>query len=63
MCLGAHCDDIEIGCGGTLIRLLDERPNVNVYWQVFASTPARKKEATEGANWLVIPLFRADSIR
>ena len=26
LCLGAHCDDIEIGCGGTVLRLLAERP-------------------------------------
>ncbi len=45
LCLGAHCDDIEIGCGGTLLRLLAERPGSTVTWVVFASNPVREKEA------------------
>jgi LmbE family N-acetylglucosaminyl deacetylase len=45
LCLGAHCDDIEIGCGGTLLRLLAERPGSHVDWVVFASTPQREQEA------------------
>lgn len=50
LCLGAHCDDIEIGCGGTLLTLLGQNPSINVYWQVFSSTPSRKKEAIAGAR-------------
>jgi len=50
LCLGAHCDDIEIGCGGTLLTLLGQHPNVNVYWKVFTSTPSRKEEAIAGAE-------------
>src|SRR5215469_14343749 len=50
LCLGSHCDDIEIGCGGTLLRLLAEHRDVEVYWLVFSSTPVRKKEAVEAAN-------------
>jgi LmbE family N-acetylglucosaminyl deacetylase len=50
LCLGAHCDDIEIGCGGTLLTLIGENPNINVYWQVFSSTPSRKQEAIAGAR-------------
>jgi LmbE family N-acetylglucosaminyl deacetylase len=49
LCLGAHCDDIEIGCGGTLLRLLAERPGSGVDWVVFASTPEREKEARGSA--------------
>lgn len=45
LCLGAHCDDIEIGCGGTVLRLLEEHPGTSVRWVVFASTPERKREA------------------
>jgi LmbE family N-acetylglucosaminyl deacetylase len=48
--LGAHCDDIEIGCGGTLLRLLQEQPGVEVRWIVFSSTKQRKKEAETGAK-------------
>ena len=30
LCLGAHSDDIEIGCGGTVLRLLAEHPGAHV---------------------------------
>lgn len=45
LALGAHCDDIEIGCGGTMLRLAAERPDLEVRWVVFASTPERATEA------------------
>jgi LmbE family N-acetylglucosaminyl deacetylase len=45
LCLGAHCDDIEIGCGGALLRLLAERPGCSVHWVVFASDQKRESEA------------------
>ena len=47
--LGAHCDDIEIGCGGTLLRLASERSDLEVCWAVFSSTPDRAKEARTSA--------------
>jgi LmbE family N-acetylglucosaminyl deacetylase len=50
LCLGAHCDDIEIGCGGTLLRLLAEHPGSDVHWVAFASTPARETEARASAE-------------
>ena len=37
LCLGAHCDDIEIGCGGTILKLLDGRDDVRVDWVAFSS--------------------------
>jgi len=49
LCLGAHCDDIEIGCGGTLLRLLRARKDATVRWVVFSSTPARAREAEAAA--------------
>ena len=49
LCLGAHCDDIEIGCGGTLLRILAERPGCSVHWVVFASTPEREAEGRASA--------------
>ena len=42
LCLGAHSDDIEIGCGGTLLRLLAERPGSRSDWVVFSATPERE---------------------
>lgn len=50
LCLGAHCDDIEIGCGGTLLRLLQAHPNSEVSWVVFSSTPERACEAEASAK-------------
>jgi LmbE family N-acetylglucosaminyl deacetylase len=49
LCLGAHCDDIEIGCGGTLLRVLAERPGCSVHWVVFSSNPERAAEAQASA--------------
>jgi LmbE family N-acetylglucosaminyl deacetylase len=49
LALGAHCDDIEIGCGGTLLRLAGERSDLEVRWLVFSSTPDRAKEARTSA--------------
>ncbi|MEM6253741.1 MAG: PIG-L deacetylase family protein [Cyanobacteria bacterium P01_D01_bin.156] len=50
LCLGAHSDDIEIGCGGTILKLIDQFPDLEVYWVVFSATGTRKKEALESAN-------------
>jgi len=50
MCLGAHCDDIEIGCGGTLLSLLGKYKRAEVYWVVFSSDSRRGKEAKSSAN-------------
>ena len=50
LCLGAHSDDIEIGCGGTVLRLLSERRNCSVQWVVFSSNPEREKEARASAS-------------
>ena len=50
LCLGAHCDDIEIGCGGTILSLLERYDNMVVCWVVFSSTDERAQEARAGAN-------------
>lgn len=50
LCLGAHCDDIEIGCGGTLLRLLAERPGSTVHWIALASNPEREREGRASAQ-------------
>lgn len=44
LALGAHCDDIEIGCGGTLRRLIARPGGIACRYEVFASTPARRAE-------------------
>jgi LmbE family N-acetylglucosaminyl deacetylase len=50
LCLGSHCDDIEIGCGGTILRLLRAHPGIEIHWNVFSSTPIRKREALRAAS-------------
>jgi LmbE family N-acetylglucosaminyl deacetylase len=50
LALGAHSDDIEIGCGGTLLRLAAEHPDLEVDWVVFCSSPERKREAEASAE-------------
>lgn len=50
LCLGAHSDDIEIGCGGTILRLLEKYKNAEVRWVVFGGNPIRNKEARQSAN-------------
>jgi LmbE family N-acetylglucosaminyl deacetylase len=50
LCLGAHADDIEIGCGGTLLKLIEQSPNISVHWVVFSGTPSRAREARRSAG-------------
>ena len=53
LALGAHSDDIEIGAGGTLLRLLAERPQAVVSWVVLSGSPARAGEARASATDLL----------
>jgi len=58
LALGAHADDIEIGSGGTILRLLEENPATEVYWVVLGASGQRRTEAVESAN-----LFLANARR
>jgi LmbE family N-acetylglucosaminyl deacetylase len=49
LCIGAHSDDIEIGCGGSLLRLLEERPGSHVDWVVLSASDDREREARASA--------------
>ena len=50
LCLGAHCDDIEIGCGGTILRLAARHREMEVHWVVFSSDEQRRREALDSAH-------------
>jgi LmbE family N-acetylglucosaminyl deacetylase len=53
LCLGAHADDIKIGCGGTVLPLLELYPNSEFYWVVLSSNAERALEAeTSATNFL-----------
>ncbi len=58
LCLGAHSDDIEIGCGGTLLKLIEMYPDLSVFWVVFGATDERKKEAIKSAEDFLSPVKR-----
>lgn len=49
LCLGAHSDDIEIGCGGTILRLAHQYPNCVFHWVVFSADGVRAAEAQHAA--------------
>lgn len=49
LCIGAHADDIEIGCGGTLLQLLQSRRRVTVRWVILAANAVREREARRSA--------------
>ena len=51
--LGAHCDDIEIGCGGTLARLARDYEDLEISWVVMTSTPEREAETRAAARSLL----------
>jgi LmbE family N-acetylglucosaminyl deacetylase len=50
LCLGAHSDDIEIGCGGTLLHLRELYPKMQLHWIVFSGQGVRGDEARRGAE-------------
>ena len=58
LALGAHADDIEIGCGGTLLRLAAEHADVDVTWVVFCSSPERAREASASAETFLAGVHR-----
>jgi LmbE family N-acetylglucosaminyl deacetylase len=53
LCIGAHSDDLEIGCSGTVLRLLREQPVERVTWVVLSGNPDRAREARQGARRVV----------
>ncbi len=50
LCLGAHSDDIEIGCGATILELLSRYRALDFFWVVFSSSDQRDREARKSAD-------------
>jgi len=55
LCLGSHADDIEIGCGGSILRLASEYPEAVFHWVVFCAVGPRAGEAQLAASKFVAP--------
>jgi len=53
LCLGAHSDDIEIGCGGTILALLAANPELHVDYVVLTASAQREQEARQSAAVLL----------
>lgn len=54
LCLGAHADDIEIGCGAALAELLAQNHGeIDVHWVVFSADERRRQEAQDAAKRLL----------
>jgi LmbE family N-acetylglucosaminyl deacetylase len=49
LCIGAHADDIEIGCGGSILALLARDPGLSVDWVVLSADGERANEARASA--------------
>jgi LmbE family N-acetylglucosaminyl deacetylase len=62
LCVGAHGDDIEIGCGGALLRWLKEYRRVAVTWVVASATAARAQEVRSSAEALARGAARLDLV-
>jgi LmbE family N-acetylglucosaminyl deacetylase len=49
LAIGSHADDIEIGCGGTILRLAETHANLHVSWVVLSADRERVGEARRSA--------------
>ena len=63
LCLGSHSDDIEIGCGGTILQLLCRDGNLDVSWVIFSSAGSdREREARASAALFLEQATKQDVI-
>src|SRR5262249_30492213 len=53
LCIGAPCGDMESGCSGTVLSLIDQHPDVSVTWVVLASDEGRARETLDSAYGLL----------
>jgi LmbE family N-acetylglucosaminyl deacetylase len=60
LAIGAHPDDIEIGCGGTILKLIEEGAVAEVNWVVLSGEHERAGEARESAEAMLAGLDRAE---
>jgi LmbE family N-acetylglucosaminyl deacetylase len=53
LAIGAHPDDIEIGCAGTLLKLIEQQSMSEVRWVVLSGKDRRADEARRSAEELL----------
>jgi LmbE family N-acetylglucosaminyl deacetylase len=58
LCIGAHSDDIEIGCGGTILQLAQQYPSCVFHWVVFSAIGVREAEARHAADRFAGPRLK-----
>jgi len=58
VCIGAHADDLEIGCGGTVRQLVEQHPGSEVRWWVVTGDDVRHREARAAADTLLADACR-----
>jgi LmbE family N-acetylglucosaminyl deacetylase len=62
LALGSHSDDIEIGCGATLLALTRTRPEIEVTWVVLGAEGEREREARASAEAFMGAATRSEVI-
>jgi LmbE family N-acetylglucosaminyl deacetylase len=62
LAIGCHSDDIEIGCGGTILTLIESLPSVEVCWVVLSARGERTDEAQGSAEAFLEDAARSDVI-
>jgi LmbE family N-acetylglucosaminyl deacetylase len=62
LAIGCHSDDIEIGCGGTIMSLIAAHPGLEVRWVVLSASGPREAEAREGARRVLEGAARAEVV-
>lgn len=62
LALGAHADDIEIGCGGTILRLLETNPATEMVWIVLGASGQRRTEAVVSAELFLAKAQRKEIV-
>jgi LmbE family N-acetylglucosaminyl deacetylase len=60
LAIGSHADDIEIGCGGSLLMLTRARPDIRVTWVVLSADDRREEEARSSAELFLGATVAAD---
>jgi LmbE family N-acetylglucosaminyl deacetylase len=53
LAIGAHSDDVEIGCGGTILKLIEQGSVGEICWVVLTGGTERAAEARQSAEALV----------